>query len=306
MHLPCTLCVRYFSFQSRCLPQNNLPRTGTECATHSTSNQAGKVDLLAVTSIKYKTSNANPDCGLSFSQYFFHDLQEYLETSPLAFQDTFHILLFSSYLISHSYTASFDGPSPWTLVGRWQDLIVGPLLFNSHFLDVLQSHGFKYHLCTNDSQISISSSDLSSKLQNHISNFLLSISKWMSNRLLKLQLPKIALLFPFKLALPIAFPITTDGPTILPIAQTLDLSLTPLSRTFPHSIHEQVLLVLPPKCILPLLVISTAVTLIQTTIIFHLDYCKSFLVKVSLLLSLPHPPEHLLNIAITVILWKCK
>ena len=37
-------------------------------ATHPTVNQAGKVGLLAISFVKYKTSNANPDCGLSFSQ----------------------------------------------------------------------------------------------------------------------------------------------------------------------------------------------------------------------------------------------
>ena len=45
---------------------------------------------------------------------------------------------------------------------------------------------------------------------------------------------QIVLLFAFKLAQPTAFPITADGPMILPIAQTFDLSWTPFlhSPTF--------------------------------------------------------------------------
>lgn len=157
-------------------------------------------------------------------------LHEHLETSPCAFQDTFHIPLFCFYL-----TAPFAGyaPSLWTLIGWWQGFIFGPLLFNIHFLDILQSHDFKYPLHINDSQIYISSSDPASKLQSHISNFLLNISNWMSNRLLKLKMSQIALLFPFKLALPLAFPVITDSPMILPVAQVPLLSLI-LDSSFSH------------------------------------------------------------------------
>lgn len=122
---------------------------------------------------------------------------------------------------------------------------------------------------------------LRAHFQSYISTFLLNFFNWTPNRFCKLKMSKIALPFPFKLALPIDFPIITDGYTILLAdqAQTLDSSLTPLSYIFPCSIHEQVLLVLPPKCILPFFITSTAVTLIQITIIFHLDYCKTFLIS---------------------------
>jgi len=68
-HLPCTLCVRYFIFVFG--PAVFLTTTFQEPAlnaTHPTVNQAGKVGLLAMSFVKYKTSNANPDCGLSFFQ----------------------------------------------------------------------------------------------------------------------------------------------------------------------------------------------------------------------------------------------
>lgn len=124
----------------------------------------------------------------------------------------------------------------------------------------------------------------------------------MSNRHLRLNMPKIQLLIPFEYALPLALSIIADGSTILLIPQTkkdaFKVSLTPVSDRFPHSFHVLVVL---PKCLLLLLNISTVVTLIQTTITFLLDYHNSFL-TVSLFPPLLPSQQFLLNIVIVVIL----
>lgn len=212
----------------------------------------------------------------------------------------FLVFLLSHWLLPHSF---FCWSFPLSLNSCWKMAVLNPWSSSkAHFLSVPQSEGFKCHLCINDTQIYIFNSDCSSTLQSHMSNFLLNISSWMSNRHLKLNMPKIQLLISFEYALPLALSIT-DGSTILLIPQTkkdaFKVSLTPVSDRFPHSFH--VLVVLLHKCLLLLLNISTVVTLIQITITFLLDYHNSFL-TVSLFSPLLPSQQFLLNIVIVVIL----
>lgn len=59
-------------------------------------------------------------------------------------------------------------------------------LFSLHLYslpgDVIQLHGFKWHLYDDNSQINIYSLDLLLELQTHISNYLLDITTGITNR----------------------------------------------------------------------------------------------------------------------------
>ena len=66
----------------------------------------------------------------------------------------------------------------------------GPWSFSLSALSTIQSHGFKYHLHSDDEHIYISSPEFSPQTETYISNHLLNISAWMSDGHLYSSCPK--------------------------------------------------------------------------------------------------------------------
>lgn len=126
----------------------------------------------------------------------WHTFHLFLDTlSSLAFQDTTHWWS-SSCLLSHSSTVSSVGflsllssTSLWGLASA-QSLVCFPFHVQS-LGDLIQHHCFKRHLSADDSQSSISSSDLSPDLHISKSTFHLNSYTSMSNNHVELNLPQI-------------------------------------------------------------------------------------------------------------------
>lgn len=75
-----------------------------------------------------------------------------------------------------------------------EHLLCSKLCLVSLISDLIRSHCCNYHLYTNDSQLYISSPDLSPKSWIYIPNSLFNISLWMSNWHLKLDMFKTELI----------------------------------------------------------------------------------------------------------------
>lgn len=75
---------------------------------------------------------------------------------------------------------------PNQLKFRWSVLGPFPCYICTSSLGLVQCFAFNYHSCANDSQIYISSEDLSPELQTNLSNFLFNSSTLISNRGFKL------------------------------------------------------------------------------------------------------------------------
>lgn len=183
-----------------------------------------------------------------------HDLSAVFDTvdnSPLKhflhLLPGYHILFLFSYHFGHS-SVSLAGSfsSPWSVhvtVPQGSDLRTPSL--SVHALgSLMQPHSFKYNLYTfwwlPKVHIQLR---LSPECQTHKSNCLLDISTWMSNRHLKLSMPKTEFLTVSpKLPLPMVSPISLKGNTLpyLLRPKAFELSLIPL---FPisHLVYQQIL-----------------------------------------------------------------
>lgn len=105
-----------------------------------------------------------------------------------------------------------------------QNSVLGPLFFSTctYFLgDLIQINGFKYRLYTNISQIFNYSAILPTEIQIHVSNYLLDISCWVSNKYLKISKTKNSWSSPTNLFLHHAYPFVVKRNSIQPISLKL-------------------------------------------------------------------------------------
>lgn len=129
-------------------------------------------------------------CVIEFFGSIWHCHSLYLKVfSSFCFRDiTLHLVLLIHH--SHCFLVSFEHFfSPSSLWNVWWSL--SPFSQTLFLGDLIQSHVFKNHLSAYDSHINTTGLNFSLELQTHLSNLLLSISTWMSNESLKINMVKI-------------------------------------------------------------------------------------------------------------------